>query len=167
MMSEYIYTASFYVFAALVIVSALGVVRKTNIMHAALLLVLCFIGVSGLYVLLEADYLAAVQILVYGGAVAIIIILSIMLTHRRRMEETSLANNRGRAAVLLGFVFMALLALVIVYTPWSYSPAEPAKLTVFANVLLTGYVLPFEIAAVLLLAAMIGAVLLAKGVEEE
>jgi len=166
-MSEYIYTASFYVFAAMVIISALGVVRKTNIMHAALLLVLCFIGVSGLYVLLEADYLAAVQILVYGGAVAIIIILSIMLTHRRRMEETSLSNHRGRAAALLGFVFMALLALVIVYTPWSYSPAAPAPLTALANVLLTGYVLPFEIAAVLLLAAMIGAVLLAKGVEEE
>lgn len=166
-MSEYIYTASFYVFAAMVIISALGVVRKINIMHAALLLVLCFIGVSGLYVLLEADYLAAVQLLVYGGAVAIIIILSIMLTHRRRMEETSLANNRARAAALLGLLFMALLVLVIVYTPWNYSPAEPSQLTVLANVLLTGYVLPFEIGAVLLLAAMIGAVLLAKGVDEE
>ena len=168
-MSELFQSIAFYSLAGITVASAAGVVMKSNLVHSALLLVLCFIGIGGLYVLLNAEFLAAVQLLIYSGAIAVLLVLGIMLTRRSRMNESSQANDRTRRAAALSIGLLVLLLGVISATPWHYSTADvlhnasPA----IARFLLTDYMVAFEAAAVLLLAAMVGAIVLAKGVEEE
>lgn len=167
-MNELMYNIAFYILAGITIASAMGVVMKPNLVHSSLLLALCFIGVAGLYVLLEADFLAAVQILIYSGAVAVLIVLGIMLTQRSSMDETNQNSGwRKSSAIVCGF-FVVVILVVIGITPWQYSVALPVQDTpgVIAQLLLTDYMVAFEAAAVLLLAAMIGAIALAKGGNE-
>ena len=168
-MSEWGLTVSFYILAAITVGSAIGVVRKSNLVHSALLLALCFVGVSGLYVLLHAEFLAAVQLLIYSGAVAVILVLGIMLTQRSSMNDTNLSNERWRWAAVICALFTLVTLSVIAATPWHYSIAMAIEdsAPVIARVLLTEYMVAFEAAAILLLAAMVGAIVLAKGVDEE
>ena len=167
-MNEWAYTIAFYILAAIIVVSALGVVTKKNLVHSALLLALCFIGVSGFYILLEADYLAAVQLLVYSGAVAIIIVLGVMLTQHNNINDTNPSNNFQRLSSIIIGLFFIMVVVVINFTPWRYSVANAAQDTVpiIAQLLLIDYMVAFEAVAVLLLAAMIGAILLARGVDK-
>ncbi len=167
-MNEWAYTIAFYILAAIIVVSAIGVVAKKNLVHSALLLALCFIGVSGLYILLEADYLAAVQLLVYSGAVAIIIVLGVMLTQHNNINDTNPSNNFQRLSSIIIGLFFIMVVVVINFTPWRSSVANAAQDTVpiIAQLLLIDYMVAFEAVAVLLLAAMIGAILLARGVDK-
>ncbi|MPN08462.1 hypothetical protein SDC9_155744 [bioreactor metagenome] len=170
-MNELAYTVAFFIFAAITVASAIGVVTKTNLVHSALLLALCFIGVGGLYVLLQADYLAAVQILIYNGAIAIVFVLGTMLTRRSSRHGTNdtEAGIPSRLVALVSSLFVAVTLGVIAATPWNYSSAGTVQDTppILAQLILIDYMVPMEAAAVLLLAAMIGAIVLAKGVEEE
>ncbi|QJW46995.1 NADH-quinone oxidoreductase subunit J [bacterium BFN5] len=168
-MSELGSTVAFYSLAAITLASAIGVVRKSNLVHSALLLALCFVGVSGLYVLLHAEFLAAVQLLIYSGAVAVIVVLGIMLTQRSNMNDTNQSNDRSRWAVGVCGLIALLLLSVIATTPWHISIAMAIENSApfIARMLLTEYMIAFEVAAVLLLAAMVGAIVLAKGVDEE
>nr|WP_092070301.1 NADH-quinone oxidoreductase subunit J [Dendrosporobacter quercicolus]NSL48196.1 NADH-quinone oxidoreductase subunit J [Dendrosporobacter quercicolus DSM 1736]SDM08751.1 NADH dehydrogenase subunit J [Dendrosporobacter quercicolus] len=168
-MSELVFIAAFYLLAAVTVASALGVVLKQNLVHSALLLVVCFIGVSGLYVMLNAEFLAAVQLLVYSGAIAVILVLGVMLTRRRSMNESNQNNERSFRAAALGTALLAVLVGAIALTPWQHSAAGALDhaAPVIARALLTDYMVAFEVAALLLLAAMVGAIVLAKGVEEE
>lgn len=168
-MSELVFIAAFYLLAAVTVASALGVVLKQNLVHSALLLVVCFIGVSGLYVMLNAEFLAAVQLLVYSGAIAVILVLGVMLTRRRSMNESNQNNERSVRAAALGAALLAVLVGAIALTPWQHSAAGALDhaAPVIARALLTDYMVAFEVAALLLLAAMVGAIVLAKGVEEE
>lgn len=170
-MNEWAYTIAFFLFAAITVAAALGVVVKKNLVHSALLMALCFIGLGGLYVLLQADFLAAVQILIYNGAIAIVFVLGTMLTRRSSRHgtnETDENNPSGWIAALSG-LFVVVTVSVIANTPWRYSGAGPVQDTppVLAQLILTDYMVVMEAAAVLLLAAMIGAIVLAKGVNEE
>lgn len=168
-MSEWGLTVAFYSLAAITLASAIGVVRNSNLVHSALLLALCFVGVSGLYVLLHAEFLAAVQLLIYSGAVAVIVVLGIMLTQRSNMNDTNQSNDRSRWAVGVCGLIALLLLTVIAITPWNVSIARAIENSApfIARILLTDYMIAFEVAAVLLLAAMVGAIVLAKGVDEE
>lgn len=169
-MSEWVYTLAFFVFAAITVASAFGVVTKSNLVHSALLLALCFIGVSGLYVLLQADFLAAVQILVYNGAIAIVFALGTMLTRRSSRHGTNDTEKDGPTGwvKLISGLFVAITLSVIAGTQWHYSGAGAAQDTpsVIAQLILTDHMIAMEVSAVLLLAAMIGAIVLAKGVDE-
>lgn len=170
-MNEWAYTFAFYVFAAITIVSALGVVIKSDLVHSALLLALCFIGISGLYVLLEADFLAVVQILIYNGAIAIMFTIGTMLTRRSSRHGTNDTETDGASWLvkLVSVLFVVVTMSVIVNTPWHFSSMAPIQDTpsILAWSILTDHMVTMEAAAVLLLAAMIGAIVLAKGVEEE
>ena len=169
-MSELAYTVAFYIFAAITVAAAFGVVTKINIVHSALLLALCFIGVSGLYVLLQADFLAAVQILIYNGAIAIVFVLGTMLTRRSMRHGTNATevNIPSRTVTLVSGLFVVVTLGVIATTPWHYSSGVVVEDTpsLLAQLILTDYMVVMEAGAVLLLAAMIGAIVLAKGVEE-
>ena len=169
-MNEMAYTVAFFIFAGIVVASAFGVVIKNNLVHSALLLALCFIGVSGLYVLLQADFLAAVQILIYNGAIAIVFVLGTMLTRRSTRHGTNdtETNIPSRLVTLVSGLFVVVTLGVIATTPWHYSSAGAVEDTpsLLAQLILTDYMVAMEVAAVLLLAAMIGAIVLAKGVEE-
>ncbi len=157
----------FIIFSAITLGAALMVVLRRNIFHAALFMILSFFGVAGLYVLLEAPFLAAVQLFIYIGGIAILIILAIMLT-RNMMSPTTVGLNTQRwsaAAIAL------LLLLVLVWTIWNHQwvsaatpgavPDDTIKILGLRLVDSNGLALPFEVASVLLLVAMVGALTIA------
>ncbi|MDH7479041.1 MAG: NADH-quinone oxidoreductase subunit J [Syntrophomonadaceae bacterium] len=155
----------FWILAAAILGSGLAVVSARNLVHAALFMVLTFFGISGIYVLLEADFLAVVQILIYVGAIAVLIIFGVMLTQRENMEETNVSSpHRAVAAAILG-VFLALMILAINSTVWLIdpSPALPTTVGPIAELMLSSFVIPFEAAAILLTVAILGAIILSKG----
>ncbi len=157
-------TIAFWVLAVVAVVAALGVVLLRNVFRAALSLVLCFLCVAGLYLTLSADFLAAVQILVYVGAISVLIILAIMMT--REVPRGSPANRLRIPAFLVAMVFLGVMVFTVLYTPWRISAAPPAAPTTAPLAVqlfgTSGYILPVEIAALLLLAAVIGAIVLAR-----
>ena len=169
-MNELAYNAAFFIFAAITVAAAIGVVTKNDLVHSALLLALCFIGVSGLYVLLQADFLAAVQILIYNGAIAIVFVLGTMLTRRSARHGTNDTekNIPSRLVAIVSGLFVVVTLGVIATTPWHYFGEGVVEDTpsLIAQFILTDYMVAMEASAVLLLAAMIGAIVLAKGVEE-
>ena len=155
---------AFWILAAVSILSALGVVLLRNIFRAALSLVLCFISVAGIYITLSADFLAAVQILVYVGAISVLIILAIMLT--RDVQQGSPSNKLGILAFPMAVLFLGIMIFTIVKTPWQIADTSPVEPTTAALAIKLfgedGFVLPVEIAAVLLLSAILGAVVIAR-----
>jgi NADH:ubiquinone oxidoreductase subunit 6 (subunit J) len=158
----------FYIFAALIVASALAVVLLKNLVHAALYLIVAFVGVAAMYVLLQAEFLAVVQILVYAGAVAIIIAFGLMLTRRTNMEETSAFNlQKGRAAFIGAGIF-GMIAFLFSKTEWKVQEgAEAVSVTEgISEFMFVDYVIAFETIAILLLIAMVGAIVIAKEVKK-
>jgi NADH-quinone oxidoreductase subunit J len=157
-------TISFWFLAIVCIVAALMVVMLKDIFRAALALVLSLIAVAGIYITLQADFLAGVQILVYVGAISILLILCIMLT--REFQKGAAPGRFRIAAFIIGVIFFAVLCFVFLWTPWKISPATPPQQTVaiigkslFGE---SGFLITVEISGVLLLAAVIGAIALAR-----
>ena len=153
---------AFWGLSAVSVVSTLMVVCLKNLFRAALFLVLSFLTVAGLFVLLQAEFLAAVQVLIYAGAISILVIFAIMLTGDVRQ-----GNPSGRytlPALILALGLLAALVFVIFSTNWNISPdAVPDDNTAgIADALFNRFVLPFEVASVLLLAAILGAIVLVK-----
>ena len=182
----------FWILSLMAIVGSLGVVLVSNLFRAALLLILVFVAVAGMFILLSAEFLAVVQILIYVGAIAILIIFAVMLT--RDVQRGNLPNRMHiPAAVFAALLFTALVA-VAVDTKWDFLPAEHQErvelvqvsaVTIItdevlndeglclqeqeeiqesglADLLISDYVLPFEAVSVLLLAALIGALVLVR-----
>lgn len=156
----------FYVLAACVIMAALGVVALPNIVHSALCLVLTFVGVAGVYFYLGADFIGLIQILAYAGAISVLIIFAVMLLLSRDVSESNPSLPRGKflAAVFSG-LFAFLLMVSIYSTSWNLAGKAEFKDSIgkIAFMLMGDYVIAFEIAAILLLAAVIGAIILARG----
>ena len=157
-------TISFWILAVVMILAALGVVLLRNVFRAALSLILCFLMVAGLYITLSADFLAAVQILVYVGAISVLIILAIMMT--REVQRGSPPNRLQFPAFIVAILFLEVLVLTLINTPWQISSTPPTAPTTAPLAILLfgegGFILPVEIAAVLLLSAIIGAIVLAR-----
>jgi NADH-quinone oxidoreductase subunit J len=156
--------AIFWVIALLTIVGALGVVMARSVFVSALFLILSFVGVTGVYILLEAPFLAGVQLLIYVGAVAVLIIFAVMLTRDVMARETPFINRQwgiGGVITITLFFFFVLLAFL---ANWRVSSAAPPEDTItgLGEALLGPYVLPFEIASVVLLVALIGAIVIAR-----
>ena len=159
-------TFIFYVLAAITVIGALGVVLSPNVVHSALFLVLAFIGVASIYFYIGAEFLGAVPLRVYSGAVAGVIVMAIMLTRRDSMAHSNPSQKLFRRIVtgLLagGFFFLMGLGIVLAPMPDGALGASTGAHEI-AALMLGAYVLPFELAATLLLAAMVGALLLARG----
>jgi NADH-quinone oxidoreductase subunit J len=156
---------AFWVLAVVCVGAALAVVFLRNIFRAALFLVLCFFTVAGIYVTLSADFLAGAQVLIYVGAIGVLIIFGIMLT--RESWQGSPSGRLRLPALLIGIIFLVTMVLIIVGTDWhvvAEIPTEPTT-SAIAQALFRGdggFVLAFEIAAALLLAAVIGAIVLVR-----
>ncbi len=155
---------AFWVLAVIGILAALGVVLLRNVFRAALSLVLCFLTVAGLYITLSADFLAAVQILVYVGAISVLIILAIMMT--REVQRGSPPNKLQIPAFVVALLFLGILVFTVTGTPWQIAgtpPLEPTTAALATKLFAEGgFVLPVLIAAVLLLSTIIGAIVLAR-----
>ena len=154
-------------FAALAVIlvgSALAVVLSKNLFHAVLWLALALTGTAGIFLLLDAEFLAAVQLLLYAGGIITIVVFAIVVTERligERLTQTNMRIGGGAlvSAVLLGFVVVVLGKHAL---PQS-RPDMPGDLTrVIGESVLTRYMLPFELLAVLMLAGMLGAIYFAR-----
>lgn len=154
----------FVVLAVAAIGSAIGVVTSRNIFYSALFLIACLFMVAGFYVLLEAPFLAAVQVLVYVGAIAVLIIFAVMLTERMMSKETSAWNEQWWVALVVAICLAAVLVYVVATASWpvTEAPAAPDAIVALGKTLMSTYVLPFEVASVLLLMALIGAIVVAR-----
>jgi NADH-quinone oxidoreductase subunit J len=154
----------FWVLAITVIGAALGVVMLKNVFRSAVLLITCFLGVAGVFILLSADFLAAMQILIYVGAISILVILAIMLT--KELSIGSPSNKFMIPAFIIAAVFCTGIVLVVLKTNWQISTIEPASVTTsgLADKLFSkdGYLLPVEIIPTVLLATILGAIVLVK-----
>lgn len=154
----------FWVLAVVGIAAALTVVLLRNVFRAALSLILCFLTVAGIYITLSADFLAAVQILIYIGGISILIILAIMLT--REVQQGSPSNRLRIPAFIVAAIFLGVMIFTLVNTPWQVSTVPPLESTIpaLASSLLGdgGFILTVEIAATLLLAAILGAIVLVR-----
>ncbi len=153
---------AFWSLSVITIGGALMIILSRNLIHAVIFLILSFIGVAGLFLTLSADFLALVQILVYVGAIAVLMLFAILLTPRaaRDNAETPL---RYPAAVLMGLI-IAAGAFVALETDWGSMRDEAIGMQakVIGESLINRYVLPFEIGAVMLTAALVGAIALAR-----
>ncbi len=166
---------AFWILAVVGVGAALGVVLIRDIFRAALLLVLCFFTVAGIYVTLQADFLAAVQVLVYIGAVAVLLIFAVMLT---REAQRGSPSNRLRIPVLLfALVLLGTMIFTMVGTEWSVPIGALSNTSLetlgesgsgltasLAEMLFSedGFILPLEIAGLMLLAAVIGAIVIMR-----
>ncbi len=163
-------TLVFILFSIIALGGGLLVVTQRNLVRAAGSLVLSLFGVAGLYVLLEAGFLAAVQILIYIGAIAILIIFAVMLTRRLTGGDESGFNSQWAFALGAAIVVLGLLAFVIsragpLELRTESVPAPPGDSTKALGLALVDpqqFMVPFEIASVLLLGAMIGAIVIAR-----
>lgn len=163
-LNDVIYYLVFFIIAVVTLVAALLVVTLRNVVHSALALVGAFFGVAAIYLLLEAEFLAVVQVLIYVGAISVLILFAIMLT-RGLMSSTQTGVNGQWAAVALISIFLFLgMLLVAARGPWAVSTQSITTDLVpqLGKVLVTTYVLPFEVVSVLLLGALVGALLIAR-----
>ncbi len=167
-LAEGVQLVSFGILSVMMIGGALGVVLFSNIVYSAFLLCGVFTSIAGLYLLLNADFVAAAQILIYVGAVNVLILFAIMLVNKRedfRTIPNAWVRQVATAVVCAGL--FALLGTMVVSTPWAIvattgaPPAESSIVTI-AKHFFTDYLLPFELASVFLLMAMVGAIVLAR-----
>lgn len=165
----------FIVLAVITLGSGLAVVTNRNLFHAALAMMLSFFGVAGFYVLLEAPFLAAAQLMVYIGAISILIIFAIMMTRRLMSTDESPFNSQWVGALIGALLMLGLILFVVlaVFSPFGttiIADTAPASAAVSQSTEMLGvsfvdpdqYVIPFEVASVLLLAALVGSIAIAR-----
>ena len=169
----------FYLFAALAVVCAVGVVTLRNPMYGALCLLGTFLSIAALFLLRSAEFLAVVQIFVYGGGIMVLFLFVIMLVNLHRLQETRLFGGPWPAVVVLAVLLLALFGWVFFQAPFDPgvhpsrdvhelhrsggpAPEKVGNSQAVAWVLYTKNLLPFEIASIFLLVAMIGAVVLGR-----
>jgi len=163
----------FYIFAAVILGSAVMMVTRRNMVHAVVWMVITFVGVAGLFILLEAEFLAAVQILVYTGGIVVLFLFVIMLVNLGDIYQVEWLHRQWLPALLLAL----LLATEIGFLVWVGAqdvPVAPEQsdailrggvsdnVGTLGMALYTDFLLPFEVTSMLLLVAMIGAIYLAK-----
>lgn len=159
----------FYIVAALIIFTALKMVLSTNLVHSALFMAATFFCIAIIYILLNADYLAIVQIMVYVGAISILFVFGVMLTKRNDMEGSSHYNRYKKAGCIVAILLFAVLVRTIFVSSLVTSTAEGPASTISAIslLLLNDYSIAFEVSGVLLLVATIGAIVIGKGVKKQ
>lgn len=156
--------AIFYILAAFTVWAAAVVVLGKNIVRAAVALIFTFCGMAALYVLLDAEFLAAVQVLIYVGGITILLLFAIMLTSRissataRVINDQVLLSAIAAVGILVGLIYAALRGIPALSGP----PRLPETAPFLGRALLTTYALPFEVVSILLLAGMVGAIILAR-----
>jgi NADH:ubiquinone oxidoreductase subunit 6 (subunit J) len=162
--NDLLYYIVFFVLAAVTLIAGLLVVTLRNVVHSALALVGALFGVAGLYLLLEAEFLAVVQVLIYVGAISVLILFAIMLTRGLMTSVQTGANTQWAAAALISVFLFGGMLLVAARGPW---PVDTQAITTdlvprLGTLLVTTYVLPFEVVSLLLLGALVGALLIAR-----
>ncbi len=160
-------TLLFYSVACLTIISALFVVLNRNPVYSAVMLVLCFFSIAILYLLLEAYFVAVLEIIIYAGAIMVLFLFVIMLLDLGR--EAALPKLKILDKALSLFLVVIIFLGILTLTMWdggdlhqTLNPSSVGDITAVGKALFTDFLLPFEVASLLLLVALIGTVYLAK-----
>jgi len=150
-------------FATLMLVAGLAVVTMRDIIRCGLAMIVCFVALAGIYVQLGAPLVAAAQAIVYIGAISVLVLFAIMLTQTKAGPSRLVFQTQAGWAALAAVILVVIIGVAVLGTDW---PDVPGRLHVatdtLARLLFSDYVLPFEVVSVLLLAAVIGGVFLAK-----
>ena len=155
----------FILLAVLTIGGALGVVVVRNVVHAALALLVSLIAVAGVYLVLFAEFLALVQVLIYGGAIIIVMMFAIMLTRSSDYPRIT-DNKQWPLAAVAALAFLGVLVPSFLINSVKGTEANNASFTGIGESLFTTWAVPFEIASLVLLVALIGAIIIARSDEE-
>lgn len=161
-----------YTLMAVSVIWAVCAVTLRSLFRSALAFTGVLIALAGLFIALHAEFLAVIQVLIYVGAVMTLIIFAIMLTEKFTNKEIAQNNNQSLPGAVLGLIFVTLLSKVILSTPWPITPGGNPGLTTentkqIGHALLTDYLFPFEVLAIILTAVVIGAVVIAKKEEKK
>lgn len=169
---DFIVRASFYVIAALSVIFALGVVTSRNIFHCAVYLALSLFCVAGVYLFLNAEFLAIVQVLIYVGAIVTLFLFAIMLTANIGDRSIRSTNRQVLVGGIIATMIAVLFISVIIGEPWhgaagqagrqSLVQAQPLTLQELGRSLMSAYALPFEVISLILLAALVGAIVIGR-----
>jgi NADH-quinone oxidoreductase subunit J len=161
---------SFYIFAAIAVLSSIGVIGQRNPMHSVMLLIVSFGGLAGLYVLLDAPFTAVTQIIIYAGAIMVLFLFVVMLLNAHT-EDDSLPAGLGPHALRLGALLSVLLAVEVVWglsrvgvTGFNSDAGAASAISSVAAIgqlLFTQYSFAFEVTSILILVSMVGAVIVA------
>jgi len=154
----------FYVFALITVLSAIIVVFSRSIIYSAFSLLFTFFGVAGLYVLLGADFLAVTQLLIYVGGILVLLLFGVMLTTKVISVDMKTGTLQTFPAVIVTAAVAGTLGGVYWITKWNTSPPEEISSTAprIGELLMTRFLLPFEVASVVLLVALLGAAMIAR-----
>ena len=166
-MSSFGFHLAFWLLAAMTIGGASMIIFSRNLIHAVIFLIISLLGVAGLYLTLSADFIAVVQVLIYVGAISVLMLFAIMLTPRAERDNSESSLQLPAALVMV--LILTVTVYVALDTDWGAvrqaALADQARL--IGQSLINDYVLPFEIAAVLLTAALVGAIALARHDDED
>ena len=154
----------FLALAGFTLLCALGVVISRNLFHSAIWLIGAFAGVAGLYWLLEAEYLAIAQVLIYIGAIATLIVFAIMLSRGMMIGRTRMNNFQAGISAVVTLLLFVLLSFILLQFNWPVSDqavlADPIPM--IGEAFVTSYAIPFQTIAVLLSVALVGAIMIAR-----
>jgi NADH-quinone oxidoreductase subunit J len=159
----------FVIIAAWILVCGLGVVLFRKIVYSAVSMVMCFLGVAGAYALLNAELVAVIQILVYVGAISVVVLFAIMLTESQGTEYQLFFNRQTIFAAPLAVAVAVVVTVLLVSSEIADVGEKSMNLSLnqLSELLFNRYVFPFELVSLVLLAAMIGAIVLARGEGEK
>jgi NADH-quinone oxidoreductase subunit J len=155
---------AFAILAASMAASAVKVVTTKNVVHAALYLIVVLAGVAGIYVLLAAEFIAVVQVIVYIGAIVVLFLFGVMLTRAPIGRDAGLDNDQRWAAVIVALFLFGVLSSVLVnaFHRQHVAPASVQRTSDVSLALFSTYLIPFEVISIVLLAALVGAVVIAR-----
>ena len=161
-------TILFYVLALIIVVSAAMVVFNKNVVHSAFSLFFTLFAISGFYVLLKADFIALTQIMVYVGGILILLIFGVMMTTKVTNVELKTKNLNTIPSLVFSIGIVTILIFVIFSTKWNIRLGLDSEETVtqIGIMLLSKYLLPFEIASIVLLVALIGSAMFARRIKD-
>ena len=162
----------FWILAVAMVLAAIGVVRSSNVVHAALYLVVVMAGAAAQYILLAAEFVAWVQVIIYIGAVIILFLFGIMLTRAPMGGDSELDNDQRWPAAVVGLFLAGVLATLLIDAfhakeikisgAAGLRTLHTGKSATIADLIFKSYVVPFEVVSILLLAALVGAVVIAR-----
>lgn len=160
----------FYTIALVIIVPALAVVLSENLFHAGLSMIVSFLGIAAIYATLSAPFVAAMQVLVYAGAIAVILLFAFMLTHDIMQPQLQSTKFQQTSSGIVCLVLAGFLGRVAMSSNWQVlksQPAEGVPLGVLGKSFLTDYLVPFELVSLLLLMTLVGAIVIARKEEKD
>jgi NAD(P)H-quinone oxidoreductase subunit 6 len=160
----------FWLIAGIVIIPALAVVLSENLFHAGLSMIVSFLGIAAVYATLSAPFVAAMQVLVYAGAIAVVLLFAFMLTHDIMLPQLPSSKFQQTASGIACLVLAAFMGRVALSSNWeklSEQPPEGVPLGILGKSFLTDYLVPFELVSLLLLMTLVGAIVIARKEEKD